>query len=197
MKILYLDTETTGLDPKLNDIIQIGGIFERDGVVVEEFDIKMQPLNYENISQDALNTNGFTIEQIKTFQTQKQGYEEFKKKISTFVDRYDKNDKMSLVGQNCRYDIDMTIGLFEKAERKGLFFAYFDLTHYFDVMSICKALKHMGHIDVPKCNLEELAKYFGVVNNKAHDALEDVKVTKQIYAIVKERYFKPTTNSGV
>jgi len=194
MKILYLDTETTGLDPKVNDIIQIGGIFEKDGVVIEEFNIKMQPANYDNISPEALETNGFTIEQIKTFQTQKQGYEEFLKKLSTFVDRYDKNDKMSLVGQNCRFDIDMMIGLFEKVDRKGLFFAFFDLTHYFDVMSVCKALKHMGYINVEKCNLDALSAYFGVVNNKAHDALEDVRVTKQIYGMLKDRHFKPYNN---
>jgi DNA polymerase III epsilon subunit-like protein len=185
MKILYLDTETTGLDPKKNDIIQIGGIYEKDGIVIEEFDIKMQPLSYDNIEPKALETNGFTIEQIRTFPTQKEGYDAFVKKIQG----YEGKDKFSLVGQNCRYDIDMTIELFNKNGRKGLFFGLIDLTHYFDVMSICKALKHMGYIDVPKCNLEELAKYFGVVNNKAHDALEDVRVTKAIYTIIKDRYF--------
>ena len=50
-KLLYFDTETTGLDPVRNGIIQIAGIIVIDGEVKEEFNIKMQPHENDEITQ--------------------------------------------------------------------------------------------------------------------------------------------------
>jgi DNA polymerase-3 subunit epsilon len=41
-KLLYLDLETTGLDPKTNSIHEIGAIVEIDGFVAGEFEIKLK-----------------------------------------------------------------------------------------------------------------------------------------------------------
>ena len=67
MKILYFDTETTGTDPLRNDIIDLAVIIEVDGKVEHEESIKMQPLDYSTVELKALEVNGMTIEQIKTF----------------------------------------------------------------------------------------------------------------------------------
>lgn len=49
-KIIYLDTETTGLDKEKNDVIQVAGIIEIDGKEVERFNIFCQPFSFENVS---------------------------------------------------------------------------------------------------------------------------------------------------
>ena len=43
-KIFYFDTETTGLDPKRHDIIQLAYIVEINGEVKEEGEFKLQPI---------------------------------------------------------------------------------------------------------------------------------------------------------
>lgn len=40
MKLLYIDTETTGVDPMQNGIVQISGCIEVDGELKEEFDLR-------------------------------------------------------------------------------------------------------------------------------------------------------------
>ena len=54
MKIAYIDVETTGLDPKVNGIYQIGGIIEIDGEAVNEFGILMQPHEDDEVDPKAL-----------------------------------------------------------------------------------------------------------------------------------------------
>ena len=66
MKTIYFDCETTGLNPIKNDIIQIAGIIEDEGKEIEKFNIKIQPTNWHNIDERALEVNKLTIEQLKT-----------------------------------------------------------------------------------------------------------------------------------
>ena len=60
MKILWLDTETTGLLCEYNDIVQLSGIVDIDGSVTDEFNIFMRPVNMENIEAQALAVQGRT-----------------------------------------------------------------------------------------------------------------------------------------
>ena len=49
MKILWLDTETTGLNTDKCDLIQLAGIVIIDGEEKERFNFYCQPVNWENI----------------------------------------------------------------------------------------------------------------------------------------------------
>ena len=62
MKILWTDTETSGLNSKENDILTLAGIIEIDNEVKEEFYLEIQPFNYDNISKQALEVNKLTLE---------------------------------------------------------------------------------------------------------------------------------------
>ena len=43
LKLHYNDTETTGLNPKRNEVVQIASIIDINGIAVEEINIKMRP----------------------------------------------------------------------------------------------------------------------------------------------------------
>ena len=66
-KVLFLDLETTGLNPKLNGVIQIAGLVEVDGIVVEEFSCNVAPFKNDKIDDKALEVNKLTEQQIKGF----------------------------------------------------------------------------------------------------------------------------------
>lgn len=68
MKILYFDTETTGLFPDQNDVVQFSGIMEIDGEVIEEINLHFQPTRWENVHPAALSITGMTIEKLKSFE---------------------------------------------------------------------------------------------------------------------------------
>lgn len=58
-KIILIDLETTGLDPQLHEIIEIGAINVDTG---SEFHIKVQPTHIETANVVAMKVNGYTEE---------------------------------------------------------------------------------------------------------------------------------------
>lgn len=58
MKLLYLDTETTGISDN-SAIVQIAGAIEIDDKVVEWFNIRCKPHNDADISEEALENYWF------------------------------------------------------------------------------------------------------------------------------------------
>jgi len=66
-KILWLDTETTGIDPSLHSIIEIAGIIDIDGVPEKEFSYKVQPHKDFEIDEEALNISKTKKSELKNY----------------------------------------------------------------------------------------------------------------------------------
>lgn len=65
MNLLFIDTETTGLSPRDNEIIELAAAIEIDGVTQCEFVLYFRPEKWSNISKEALAVNGWTVERLK------------------------------------------------------------------------------------------------------------------------------------
>ena len=61
MNILFLDTETTGVDPNKHSLIQIGAALFVDGKLTKKFEIDIKPEEGSAISLEALKVNGNSI----------------------------------------------------------------------------------------------------------------------------------------
>ena len=85
-KVLYFDTETTGLDSVKNDIIQLAGFIEIDGIIKEKFNYNMQPFSYENITSKSIQVHGIDIEKMKTFRHTALVHNEFVLLLGKYVD---------------------------------------------------------------------------------------------------------------
>jgi DNA polymerase-3 subunit epsilon len=177
VKMLWVDTETTGLDPVKNDIIQLAGIVEIDGVVKEEFNIKCQPFDYETISPQALETNKMNVEQLKMFQAPQIAYKQLVSILDKYVDKYNKADKFTPVGQNVQFDINFLRQFFVKNNNK-FFGSYVDY-HSIDLMALSGFFTIIGKIKPENLKLGTIAEIMKVEFN-AHDALEDIKATREI-----------------
>lgn len=178
MKLLFLDTETTGTDPKKHGVIQIAGIVEIDGDIKEEFNFKCQPFPGQLISQDALKINGITLEQIKTFPMPGDTYKELETIFSKHIDRYDKTDKFYLVGQNIRFDYDMLTEFFMRNSNPYLY-GYISY-HLIDLIAITAMFTLAGKLKTANMKLMSIAEAMGIKFN-AHDAMEDIKVCHEIF----------------
>ena len=178
-KICWLDTETSGLDPKIHDILQISYIIEIDKKVEEKGNFYIQPFNYNTIEKAALEINKLEIAQIKTFPQPQEIYRKIKTILEKYVDRYNKNDKFSLAGyNNIMFDVPFFKQFFIK-NCDSFFGSLFDY-HTLDVLSLVYILEYKGILNLNNYKLTTVANYFNILFNP-HDATEDIRVTREIF----------------
>jgi len=177
-KIFYFDVETTGLDPIKNDIIQLAGIIEIDGVVKEEIEFKCQPTSYKDISWEALNVNGATLDKIKTFSDHSECYDYLLAIFDKYINKFDKKDKFIPAGYNVSFDIGFLFEWFKKHNNKYCG-AYIDY-HKIDPMPVLLMLDLKGTLKLNGFKLTEVCDQLGIELSGAHDALNDIRSTREL-----------------
>lgn len=177
MKIWWVDTETTGLDPHRNDVVSLACIIEIDGEVKEEFTLNIQPFDWDNVELGALKVNGFTVDQLKTFMPPKEAHAKLCSYLKKYVDPYNRNDKFQPAGYNVGFDVNFLSSFFKKCGDK-YFGAYIDY-HKLDPSSILQLLQLKGEVKLPSYRLQDVAKYFGI-EHQPHNAMSDIKATREI-----------------
>jgi DNA polymerase-3 subunit epsilon len=185
MKVLYFDTETTGLDPVQNDIIQLAGMVEINGEIKEEFNLFSQPFSYENVAQEALDIHGISIDTIKQFPAPDYLRIRLIKILGKHVDRYNPMDKFYPAGQNIQFDLHFLEENFKK--NNDIYFGSWFWRYCLDLYSLSTILRYKGILKTENLKLETLAKHFGV-ELKAHDAMSDIRATREIIRIILDRY---------
>ena len=189
MKILWLDTETTGLNKEKCDIIQLSGIVVIDGEEKERFDFHCQPINYENIEQQALDITGMTIEKLKTFEMPQETYKKFKAILNKYIDQYDKNDKFFIAGHNVRFDVEFLQSFFDKMGDRYLFSYFRHQT--IDLMYFCTILHTSGLIELENFKLETITKYLDIKFDKdLHNSFVDVDLTRKCFCKLFKDFIK-------
>lgn len=188
-KILWFDTETTGLTEKAF-LYEISGIITIDGVIVEEFDIWCNvPIDSE-MSPKALELQNLTLDKIMSFPSYKNAYKQLIDIFSKYIDKYNKNDKFIIAGHNISFDIRMLDRLF-KACNDNYLGSFLNYKLQFDTLSLLRALE-VAEI-IPEQNshkLEDMCRYFNIPLENAHNSLEDIKATmklgEEILKIIKK-----------
>lgn len=182
MKILYFDTETTGTDSARNDIIDIAMIIEIDGDVEHEESIKMQPFDYSTIEQKALDVNGMTIDEIKTFQSPYEAYKTIISIFSKYVDKFAESSRFYPAGYNCQFDLNFLASFFRKADPNNKYgLGSWIQWCPFDMMQQLRneVFVRGGKSPYENFKLTSVAQKHGLSFN-AHEALDDIRVTRQL-----------------
>jgi len=177
IKILWIDTETTGLDPRLNDVVQIGGIIEVVGVSGEEFEIKSRPNNWSSVNKDAIDTHGISIDELKQFPPSSEAHLEFKKLLFKYVDPFDPYDKLIPAGHNVGFDVNM---LHEFCVKQGDEYLFSCLSMGQIDLKVVAALYelHCGERVFVSYKLSRICEKLGVSLTNAHSAVDDIRATR-------------------
>lgn len=179
--VIYVaDVETTGLDNRVNDVIELSLHRLTDDV---QKTWCMKPFNPSAIDPDSLRINGHKLEDI-LHQT-KEGRERYLDPIQVMieVENWTMEDGVPtaqriLAGQNVQFDVNYLEQHWIKGKAKDSF--PFSVKRQLDTMQIeffmdlCKGQMSEGY------SLNLLTKKYGLKNEKAHTAAADVKVTKDI-----------------
>jgi len=171
MILTVLDTETTGLDSDIHEIIQIATISyvvsaEGDRYVTRKYEKKINPERLHTASEKALEVNGFTLEEWK-------GSPNAIEVIPEVKDIIEKSD--ILIGQNLIFDLNF---INEVCHRNDIepptFPPYIDTKSIADRLVRAHWLKRSG--------MDYLVEHYKVqVEGRAHTALVDCERTMLVF----------------
>ncbi len=173
--LAFIDLETTGTNPHKHEIVEIGCLLARQIPqtgrgsrleFIEDFDIRVKPVHLETAEPEALRINGYN-ESDWLFAS------DLKPALQTLVD---KTADTIMVAQNITFDWSfLNRAFFDTGVEPRLHY------HRIDLMSM--AFMKLYHIEaVQRFSLWALAEHFGIKQERAHTALDDVRVSYQIYS---------------
>lgn len=184
-KILWFDLETSGLDSVKNGIIQFAALIDIDGDIKETIDLCMNPEGKE-VSPDALQVQGRTFEEVKTYRPALEVRLDIKAAFSRHVDPYNRADKFIVGGFNAQFDIGFLEQLWKEAGDNYL--RSFLGPLIIDPFRIQGFMEWAGACPTPpRRNLETLCGAWGVELGNAHNALADITATRELALKMREK----------
>jgi len=187
--VIYVaDVETTGLDDRKNDVIELS-LHRLTDDVQKTWCIK--PINVEAIEADALRINGHKLEDL-LHQT-KAGRDRYLDPVKVMIEVENwimednvPNTQRVLAGQNIGFDRLFLEQHWIKCQAKDSFpfgRRFLDTMQIEFFLDMCRGTMAEGY------SLKNLTKKYGLKNDAAHTAAGDVKVTKEVLSKQTE-YFK-------
>lgn len=156
-----VDLETTGFSPISNNIIEIGAISVRDGVVIERYSQLINPCS--PIPYKIQSITGITNDMVKDMPTIEEPLLYLYKMMRNYP----------VVGHNIKFDMNF---LQAKGEELGVDFSLDGSRYGVDTLSLARSVLK----DEPHHTLQAVASYYGVLNENAHRALDDCEMTLAI-----------------
>lgn len=169
-RYIALDTETTGLNPSRDRIIELGAVLFENGKCVKRFQSLVNPGVF--IPARVTAVNNITNSMIKNAPTEEIVYSE----LAEFLkDAY--NEQTIICAHNARFDMSF---LSETLMRLG----YNANINYIDTLTFAKQ-KIKGLYNYKQ---DTVAHYFDIVNEQAHRAASDAETCgKILWNLIEEK----------
>ncbi len=174
-EFVVIDTETTGLNPQSDRLLEIAAIKYKNNVPIDTFHTLVNPII--NIPSRITQINGITNKMVQSAPY----IENIIEKVDAFI------DNLPIVGHNVSFDI----GFLNSAMKKyyGNNFAYLPNP----VVDTVKLSRKM-YPELDNHKLGTIIDYLGIKVNSRHNALEDVKATAVIYLDYLNSYLSDAFN---
>ena len=165
-RIIAIDTETTGLNPENDRIVEIGAaVFEKEHDPVSTFSTLINPGT--PIPSEASKVNHITNETVKNAPRESEAMAAF----ADFLKSYASEDHpLILVAHNASFDIRFIENAFK---RYGINVSGM----YVDTLSSSRSILK----DLDNYKLGTLAEYYGIENPQAHRALGDAETVGHLF----------------
>ena len=167
--VVFLDVETTGLDPKVHEIVEIS-VVALDGHVL--LDTKVKPVNIEVASPRALEVNGYNEADWAGAPT----FDEVKDDVMAALKH------KIIVAQNPTFDRGFVI---EALDRCGVEKAYRKVRrHVIDTTTL--AWEHLVPCGLDRLNLEAICEFLEVPLDREtrHGSLPDAQACRAAYLMM-------------
>lgn len=184
----YLDLETTGDDPAVNGIHEIGLIIEVGGEIVDEIELKVRPRAGCAINEVALRYGNVTCEEIMKYEYGDVVLKKLLARLSKIVNVTDPRDRIILSGYNVAgFDQPFFKSFFDYNQRSEMYNAFFRNIPL-DVASLALDYLIDNDIEVNNYKQSTIAMALGIEVDFArlHTGLYDASVSRLIRKKIKE-----------
>jgi DNA polymerase III epsilon subunit-like protein len=106
--------------------------------------------------------------------------------LQKHIDRYDKADKFYAAGQNVGFDLEFLARFFRRAG-DPYFGSYFNWRKI-DLLAMVDLLSWQGKLSLKDRKLATICEHLGVQLGAAHDALADVRATRECILKLRELF---------
>lgn len=179
-KLLLIDTETGGLDPRIHSILSFAAVVIHDGAI-EAFMYTLVNEGPSIISEDAaLKVNGLTLEKIRA---EGAGPLEAVNTLEHMLSQNDMRRGIIFAGHNVAFDIGFMKRLYGLAGKQDVFekrFSHRSLC----TQSAALLLMHAGRINPAgnSVSLQSLVDMWAIPLDReaGHDALNDARATAAV-----------------
>ncbi len=156
---VVIDTETTGLDPRYDELIEVAGIKYVQGKEIERFSELIKPKN--ELDNFITELTGINDEMLINSRSEKDVIIDFREFLGDSI----------LIGHNVNFDINFLYDSLKENHNIKL------QNDFIDIIRIArKVLKHLDHH-----RLIDLILYYDLDNEGTHRALNDVLLTYQVF----------------
>lgn len=172
-QLAFIDTETTGFDPSVHELVEIGAILvEQDWTgnkpifnVVDEFSIKIKPTHIETADPVSLKV-------IKYSEEDWTNALDLKKALKIFTE---KTKGSIMVAHNMHFDASFLDYAYKSTGLENKM-------HYLKIDTITMAFAKLhDRDDIDKYSLRNLCEYFEIENKNVHSALSDAHALFELY----------------
>jgi DNA polymerase-3 subunit epsilon len=164
--LAFLDTETTGLNPQEQEVIEIAVIKEWPDGRLEEWETKIKPQRIETAHPRALAINGYA--------DHPQDWEDaptFDEVAAVIVAKL---DGCVIVGHNPKFDLGFLQAGLDRVGSHGRL-------PYHAIDTVTLVYEHLVPKGCPSLSLDVVRKFLGWSHDGAHTALVDTRDCRRLY----------------
>jgi DNA polymerase III alpha subunit (gram-positive type) len=164
---VFCDIETTGLNPKIHEIISIAVIVTVDDKVLTSWELKIKPKKLQNADPTALAINGYNDLDWSNAVN-------IEAALLPIAELFSK--PVLFIGYNPGFDLSFIRTALEAHGYK------LRRLRMIDVMTLVH--EHLYNRGLKRMSLDSVRDYLGMDKSKAHQAMQDVIDTKYIYDLL-------------
>jgi len=171
--LVFIDIETTGLDPLQHEIIEIACLVVNPQTleIRKEYHRKVQPEHLETADPASLEVNKYSPKAWHEAKSLKEVLKEL--------------NSLAPGGQFIGYNVSFDRSFIENAAREYGMMLNFDY-HWIDVMSLVY-FESLSDKRLERLKLTHVCEIWGIPLKKAHTAMGDVKATLAVYRYLREK----------
>lgn len=178
-KILFIDTETGGLDSEKHSLLTAAFVTYEDGEIKAEASWNIKHKDYV-VNTGALRINKINLVEHDAIASEK---DFVVKEMIEFIKESFGEEKPVIAGHNIQFDISFLSNLFQECSE---FWPEYASHRTIDTCSIIRFLYHAGKIQEDVAASDKAFKYFGIEVAERHTSYGDVCATIELYKLLLE-----------